>query len=187
MILHVNTVTIGAVVGIANVFFGARRTYFDSIAKTPRLEPEFKDFRMVYRSDGVRERAQFRARGYGQLALWCAIGLIIYAAATTLYPYDNIWAELSLVGIVTMAAATFRVVWRFRDRLSRAIENFDVYHYGKGRSFDSFEVALEKFALIDPSSYAIASRRLRARHKAAVAEQDRVAQSYIEGLNRLLA
>ena len=140
----------------------------------------------MYRSDGVRERAEYRARGYGQLTLACAIGLIIYATATTLYPY-YIWAELVFVGMVTTAVVTFNAFWFFGDRRSRAIENFNVYHYGHGRSFDSFEVALEKFAVIDPSSYAIASRRLRVRHEAAAAEQNRIAQAYVEGMKRILA
>lgn len=175
------------VIGIANVFFGVRRTHFDGIAKMPRLEPEFKDFREMYRSDGERERAEYRSRGYGQLALGCAIGLIIYAASTALYPYYKFWADLAIVGVVTMAVVTFNALWFFYDQLSHSIQRFHVFHYGRGRSFDSFEVALEKFALIDPSSYAIASRRLRAHHKAAIAEQDRVAQSYVEGMKRILA
>lgn len=144
-------------VGIANIVFGVRQTHFDGIAKSPRIEPEYKDFRKMYRSDGVRERAEFRVCGYRQLALGCAIGLIIYAAAMVLYPYYKFWADLAIVGVVTMAVVTFNALWCFGDRLSRAIENFNVYHYGRGRSIDSFEEALEKFALMT-------SHRMRSRH-----------------------
>jgi len=147
----------------------------------------FKDFRAMFRSDGVRERAAFRARGYGWLATSCAVGLIVFGAATTMRPQYSIVAAFAVVGAFIAAVVSLNVMWHFSERLSLAIESFNVYHNGFGPSFDSFEVALEKFASVDARSYSIASRRLRVLQKAACDKQERAMESYVRGMRRVLA
>ncbi len=179
------TVAIGAALGMASLTAATRRSHFDGIAKAARVEARFNDLRAMLRSDGVRERAAFRVRGYGFLSTSCSVGLIFFGAANALHLCGPL-ANLAVVAGYVAASASLRARWYFLDRFSLAAENFNVYHHGFGHSYEPFEAALEKFRSLDAKSYAIASPRLRKRHKAACIEQQRVTESYVAGLRRML-
>ena len=185
MSLQAYTVAVGAALGIVNLVAAARRSHFENFAKTAHVEPRFKDFRAMFRSDGTRERAIIRSRGYSWLATSCSVGLILFAAANTLQ--HSFAADLAAIIALGGAISGLNVSWFLFDRMSLAIEAFNVYFSGFGRSFVSFEVALESFRFVDAKSYAIASTRLRARQEAAVLKQERATHTYLAGLKRMLA
>ena len=143
MILPAYAVAVGAALGFANLVAAARRSYFSDIAKAARVEPTFKDFRAMFRSDGMRQRAAFRVCGYGWLATSCTAGLILFGAANTLR--CSLASDIAVIVAFIGAVVGLHLRWHFLDRSSLATENFDVYHSGFGRSFESFEVALERF------------------------------------------